>query len=468
MNTARPGNTHAPASALLLALALLLTGPAARSAAGADADAALRALAATKDEQERVAHIRRLAKIDGAQIVATLARLARSDPSTAVRIAAVTAVGTSRASKAESLLLQVLLYGGPLPLREATAKALRTRPGGGAAAVALLRRRSVTRLGQGLVIAALGYLRDPKSLSVLTTFATYRASPLRGEAIRALGRRRDEQGERLRTLVGLLRDDRDSEVLLSALEAAEGLPNPVLLPLAKRLSSAGTNAVRAAAKHLLRHIEEQRKVTDAKAAAQPDSAGKKEEDRYARPEPTPDKTPPPPPGPRKRFDLVYLLDVTGSAHDSLPRVCARILREARRTKAPDSSVRVGVIAYRGQRSARRAVQILPLTYDLARLPAFLGELRASGSDDRGAAIGTALHRALDQMDWRRRAHRRVYLFADAGISNARRAKAVVDLHYRTDGTHTHVAYYLRTRSKVPPELAALARLGGTTRVQQIR
>lgn len=150
---------------------------------------------------------------------------------------------------------------------------------------------------------------------------------------------------------------------------------------------------------------------------------------------------------------------------NLPRLRRRIEKEVQQIMEFGGSVRVGIVAYRGRRALKEAGDVLPLTFDAKKIRTYLQALKTGGVDDRGAAIAEALHDALDRMDWRATAKRRVKVFADTGAHEPKRALANVSIHFRADRTRTSVAYILRTRTVVPPELAALARAGGTGTVE---
>ena len=451
-------------SAWMLAVVLWVGAGLRPVSAGTELDDALRALSFAKEPKARLELVAKLAAHDTDRVVATLARLARQDDSAAVRAAAVTALGRSKNGKADKLLQGVLKHGGPLGVRRATAVALGTRPDGVDAILDVVDAKTALRLQRAVAVDALGFLRDHKSFVMLQRHATDAKSPYRIEALRALARRDDRKKERLTTYVRLLTTARDRETTMTLLDAAEGFAHPTMRPAARRLAESLEPAVKEAAEHLLHCIRE----ASARPAAPPADVG--EGHRYAKPHPDlpPVETPPPDPGPRGRLDLVYMLDVTGSAFQNLPRLRARILREFELLEDVGTSVRVGIIAYRSRRERRRAEDVLPLTFDGDRLRAFLEKIDPGGVDDRGAAIGKALHEALDTMPWRHHARRRVMLFADTGLGDPREANRVVSIHFRTDKTRTRVAYVLRTRTVVPDELERLAHLGGSRYVELLR
>ena len=444
----------------LIVFALMLAPPTAR--AGSDLDDALKALAGERDPAARLKLIKRLAANDGVRAAGALERLVRADPEVRVRVAAAHALGRSRAPKVDERIAGLVLFGGPLGVRRAVSAVLRRHP----AAVEKLRERLQARriepLEATLILRAFGSLKDDATLTVLMQVAGTEDCSFCSSAIRSLAARTDNRAKRLTLLGRLLHRSRDPETVLSVLDAAAPVADAMMKPAALRLATSLEPRVRAAAQHLLRRIAQ----VKAAAAAKPPAAKKGPEDRYAKPDaPPPGETVPPEPSLRDRYDLVYLLDATGSAHMNLPRLRRRIEREVEQIMELGASVRVGIVAYRGRRSPKTARDVLPLTFDTRKIRTYLRALKTGGVDDRGAAIGEALHDALDRMDWRATAKRRVKLFADTGAHEPRRALAKVSIHFRADRTRTSVAYILRTRTVVPPELAALARAGGTGTVE---
>jgi hypothetical protein len=262
---------------------------------------------------------------------------------------------------------------------------------------------------------------------------------------------------------------RDTEGVLQALDAVEpALAEGLRVPIARHATSLDP-PVREAAEHLLRLLGAE---ADDAPAPEPKAADPAEgERRYAEPEggedaPGDDREP----STRGRFDLVYALDVTGSAHASLPRLRERVLDEMELLQRVGGSVRVGIVAYRGGRSAQeraRSVVVLPPAYDAHRVGAFLDALETGGVDDRGAAVAAGLAEALDRTPWRWNAVRIVQLFADSDVDDLPTASRTVAIHFRADGTRTRVAYVLRTRTRVPEGIEALAPLGGTGVVERV-
>ena len=435
----------------------LLATPAA-SHAGSDLEKTLAALARSDDAQERLAQVARLVSIQGTRAAGALARLVHHDPAIEVRLGAARALGIIKAKNALDLLVEGVQTGGPLRVRTTLAKALRRHKGATQALLARLKSKRTTLLERGLVLRALGVFDDDETREVLQSRATSKQPYLRGEAIRALVMRSDVKPGPF--LVELLEKNQDADTLVTAIEAAEPVAGPDMRPALKRLETFLDPAIQEAATHLLERI----RIAEALAKAKAEKPAPEPKDRYHDPKGEPGDGPNAEPVSRGRYDRVYVLDATGSTSTMMPFLRLRILREMDLLTEVGSSVRVGIIAYRGGRNAQqraRGLDILPLTFDLGRVRTFMGGLRPKGVDNRGASVATALHEALDRMGWRPGARRMVKLIADSGIDDRKAACATVAIHYRADRTRTHVAYLLRTRSKVPPELTDLARHGGT-------
>jgi len=449
-------------SALLLVGLLVLGLSPQPAAAETDLDAALRALRKEENPELRIKRIARLQRFDSLRAAKALAQAAREDPVLAVRLAAVKALSKNRAEKAEELLVGLVRFGGPMTVRRAIALEVRGRPKAFEELCEQLDNRRTPIEEAGLIVQTFGWFRDEQSLERLRKLATDPKAPLCAMALRAMFLRTDRRSKRVACLTRLMTTSRDEDTLLTLLDEADRLPDPRFVPAVERLQTYLEPTIRKAAAHTLRQIQVEEAAKKAEAArAAPGQKGK-EGDRYAKPE-----DPPPPDQPldepplRPRFDFVYVMDATGSAFMNIPVLRKRIAQEVELITELGASLRVGLIAYRRAGSAQDPVEVLPLTFDLRRVHKWLDALETRGVDNRGAAISAALHAALDQMDWRRRARRRVRLYADCRAANPETASAVVSIHYREEKTRTSVAYILRTRKSVPSELADLARLGGT-------
>ncbi len=430
-------------------------------------DAALRKatadLAKAKDPKERLALVRVVMDVQGKRAARLLAKLVRDDPSIDVRVGAARALGLIRAENALDLVIERVLRGGPRDVRAELARAVYRRTGGRDALLGALGKQRTGRLGKGLILRSLWPFDDETTHASLLEHVQGDDDYLRGEALHALVARDGDRGKLVKRLLRLLIESGGVDRVMPVLDAAESVLHPSMRgPLASLQRSKHT-PVREAADHLLVALE--KLETTAKQGEEEDAVDP--EDRYD-PGKAGRRTPPRETTPgthtRPRFDLVFALDATGSTWGTLPEIKDRILREMDMLIHLGSSVRVGIIVYRGGRSETgkaQRFQMLAPTWDPNRVRAFLGRLKSGGVDDRGAPVAQALDDALDRVGWRWAAKRTVRLYADSRIEDPRRALRTVAIHYEADRTKTRVVYVLRTRTKMPPEYEELARRGGT-------
>jgi HEAT repeat protein len=438
---------------LLLAAALLVCA----NARGDDEGNPLRDLESARTPEARVALIPRIARLRTDHAAEALAWLVRRDPAPEARVAAARGLGLMPTDRAYRLLGSIILEGGPLRVRTAAAEALAMRDGAVQALTETLRLKRSKPLTRGLVLAALGRFHDAESLGVLDEYSASKDPHLRGEALRALARRVDGR-ERLAARVrALLSSKPDPIAYLQALEALAVLDDVALLPAVARLESSRHPLVRKAAKHQAARLRYIAAVRKAEAAVR---------DGYGAP------TPGDPPTTRRTHgDVVIVLDVTGSTVVVLPELKRRIRLEVERLRESTEDLRVGIVGYRFWKHVSRKIprrEILPLTFDLDRVETFLEGLRSQGPDSQGADVSGGLSEALDRMGWREGTSRSIILVADGKCHDPRAARSVVDVHHRADGAKTRVLFALAGRTKVPPEFAELARVGGTREVGLIR
>jgi len=430
----------------------------ARAVAGDTAvERAIAALGRAKDPDERLRQVRRLQLLGGERASAALARLVGHDPVALVRAGAARALGFIASEDALELLLAAVVDGGPRIVRVALAEAVRRRAGEPALLARLADRRAPAR-ERPLLLAALGSFADEPSLAVLVEHAGGADPALRDVALRALAVRADGRSEAEGVVRRWLENGRTPDELHAVLDVAELLVTPDMKPGLERVASFLDPALRESATWLLDVLRVRQMAADHKEVE------RAPEDRYGKGSDHPVDEPPPTPPGRARFDFVYVLDATGSTVATLPLLRTRILEEMALLVRLGSSVRVGVVAYRGGRSGSdraRRFQVLPPSYDPQRVRAFLEALESGGVDDRGASVALALEEALACTPWRWNARRSVQLFADSRCDDASRAALAVGVHFDADRTRTGIAYVLRTRTKMPPEYADLARLGGT-------
>jgi HEAT repeats len=415
----------------------------------------LQALRGAVGVDERIELAGRLAGLNDSRAAGHLARLVRQDPDASVRVAAARGLGRTRTDNDLDLLVELIQEGGPREVRATLAKSLNRKDDG----VEELRKAfdgsRADALGKGLILRALGFFRDQTTGEVLQLHARGTDAGLRWQALRAL-RDRPKAGAALRScLREALEKSRDRETLLQALDLLEDLEDESFLPLVVRLETFLEPVVRRAAGHLvakLRYLEAIRLAGE----GTPDGYGNR-------------KIPPEPPT-RARFDLVFVIDVTGSTVVVLDDLKDRIRREMKIIERLGTSLRIGIVGYRMWKNLARHVrreEILPLTYDFERIETFLAELKSRGPDSQGAAVERGLWHGLARMGWRWNASRFVHLVADSKCHDAKAARLVVRVHFQADRTRTRVAYVLRTRRSIPDVMKEIARVGGTGLVEVV-
>jgi hypothetical protein len=415
-----------------------------------------RALRELPDPAERLERIPRLVELENSRTASILARLVREDPDATVRLAAAEALGPMRTDNARKLLLEALLHGNIASVRSSLARGLASREDGLSTVLTALEEVKGDVLARQLLLESLVLFDDDAARATLLRHASGKDPDLASVALRAL--RRSERGRALLVprLRAILEKSRDRGVLLEAVDLLEDLEEPSMRPLVERLKTFLEPDVRRAAAHLaarLKHVEAVRR------------ARLKAESGYGA------RTPPPPPPARPRYDLVFVVDVTGSTVVVLPELRERIRREMRLLRSLDASIRVGIVGYRMWKNLSAHVtpyEILPLTFDGERVERFLEDLRSRGPDSRGANISGGLQQGLARMSWREEAFRFAVLVADGPCHDETRAKNLVNVHFRGGATRTRVLYVLRTRRSVPPEMEELARGGGTSLVELLK
>ncbi len=440
--------------------------------AAPDLVSVLKELKAEKDPTGRLRLVRHLLTFDGERAARTLAKLGAEDPSAEVRVGATRALGLVRNKTALEMLVWLARRGGPRAVRAATGRALARREGSAAALCEALAAARTTATERALLLGALGYLRDNVSFSVLRTHAQGRDLHLRGAAVHALVARADDPEKRRALLRSLLANGRTVDELMPVLDAAAMAPHDSYRPGLERALTFMDPALVEAAQHLLDQLAALDPEAAKKKAAVPKGKGKR--GRYAPGGgggPPPQDGPPPLPMQRGMTDTMIVLDATGSSHASLPYISERILHDMTVLHEAGVNVRVGVLLYRGGRAlggAGQPFEVFPLTYDIGRLRAFLGSIKASGVDDRGGRVGLALGEALGRSSWRWRARRAVHFYADGPCGDLEVARRAISIHFLADRTRTRFTYVARTRTSVPAEYAELARRGGSTPPEIVR
>lgn len=422
---------------------------------------------------DRINLLPRLAALETPGAALALAERLRSDPDARVRAAAARCLGTSRAEGASGLLITAAEEGGPRVVREAVARALSRRPGGVERVVEALEAPGTSEADAVMLLMALAGFHDPVTLAFVLARAKSPSREVRNAAVRVLSMRRDARDVRLQAVLRALGDARDDEDVLTGLDAADALLDPLLEPAVRLHAASPHPAVRSSATYVLARIRAA-SAAPAKAPAPGAAHHGLPDDRYAPPddgaEPPGETVPTPFLVPRGRVDVVYAVDVTGSTAATFDMLRRRIADEMALLTRVDVSLRVGVVAYRGGHGpdARKFMSVLPLCFDLSRVTAFLDKIDNQGVDDHGAAVASALRVALDLACWRWDATRDVHVLADSGCDDVEDAKLRIGVHFQGDGTRTSIAYVERTRTRVPVELDELARIGGTLVAERVK
>ncbi len=416
-------------------------------------DALLDALDRSDDPGTRVELAQRLARETAVRAAERLRDLVRDDTSVTVRMAAARALGRSPAPCATKLLLELTLRGGPRGVRRALGLALAER----AALPELLEALAEgdgqddrDDLGRGLLVEALGRDVSPEAAETLGRIARGPDAHLRREALRALAAHELGRAQLPALLREVLGRWHDLDTVMATLDLAEGFADEQFRAFADVLDTFLEPEVQGAVDAARRRLA----WLDAVAAARAASKG-----GYASDLELPD-----PPPPRPRIDIVYVFDATGSVSGHVDVIKQRIVREARTLARTGSDFRLGLVAYRDtpRRRGSWTTQVLPLSYDLAGAERWIDAVPVGGCDSEGASITQGLEEALCRMGWREGVERQVALIADSRTGNADACRALVKLHWQADHTRLHVWYLHRTRPHVPPDVEALARVGGGT------
>jgi len=116
-----------------------------------------------------------------------------------------------------------------------------------------------------------------------------------------------------------------------------------------------------------------------------------------------------------QLDLVFLIDATGSMGDEINKLKASMADVADQiaTLAEKPDVRYGLVAYRDRGDAF-VVRTHDFTYNLGDFQQNLADVYADGGGDNPEALNEALHRSLNDLNWRsEETVRLIILVADA-------------------------------------------------------
>ena len=406
------------------------------------------------DPADRVLLVPRIAALDTEAAAKRLARIVREDPAHDVRCEAARSLGKMQVDEAAEQLLQLAVWGGVRDLRVAVGRGLAGRTDGAPRIDARLAKPGLDALARERLIDVLSDIGTDYAAASLDARARSADAADRCAALRAMSRMRSARSLVSELLPETLVRFTDLDTVMTALDIAADAGDARVRPATARLATSASPCVRAAADAVLARLD----YRDALARRKPVPG--KAPSRYA-PAPADDDEPLPPP-PRPRVELVYLFDCTGSVSGYLPTMRKLIADELRPLIDLGCDLRVAVVAYREAKPAgmTHGTQILPLTYDMAQVNEFLEQIEARGTDSRGTDYGLALHDGLNRMSWRPNARHRAVIVADSKCGDPERAVAVAGDHFRNDRTVMSIWYLARTRTKVPDDLAELARAAG--------
>lgn len=118
-----------------------------------------------------------------------------------------------------------------------------------------------------------------------------------------------------------------------------------------------------------------------------------------------------------QIDVVFVIDSTGSMSDEIRTIKTHIINivEEVRRGNPRPDLRIGIVSYRDYQPEDR--EYVFRQYDLTRdVDSALNNLRAieaNGGGDHPEAVETALHVAINKMNWNSNAKKLVFLVGDA-------------------------------------------------------
>lgn len=118
-----------------------------------------------------------------------------------------------------------------------------------------------------------------------------------------------------------------------------------------------------------------------------------------------------------QFDVVFLIDSTGSMNDEIRSVKTHIINlvEEAQQGNPRPDIKIGVVTYRdhSKEEPDYLVRKYDLTSNTEAALRFLKKLEAEGGGDHPEAVADGLHEAIADMDWRSNSRRIIFLVGDA-------------------------------------------------------
>jgi hypothetical protein len=121
------------------------------------------------------------------------------------------------------------------------------------------------------------------------------------------------------------------------------------------------------------------------------------------------------------LDIVFVIDSTGSMHDEIRTVKEELVNIMDRINSgqPRPSIRVGVVAYRDYPNQEQEylTQTKGLTSNVNSVENFIMGIEAYGGGDYEEAAEAGLDKAINDMKWRKSAHKIIILVGDAPARN---------------------------------------------------
>jgi hypothetical protein len=140
------------------------------------------------------------------------------------------------------------------------------------------------------------------------------------------------------------------------------------------------------------------------------------------------------------LDIVFVIDSTGSMHDEIRTVREELvgIMDKINSGQPRPDVRVGVVTYRDYPNQEQEylTQVKGLTSNMNSVERFIKGIEAYGGGDYEEAAEAGLDKAINDMKWRKSAHRIIILVGDAP------ARDYPYQHYEDYGNEPH-QYYKR-------------------------
>jgi hypothetical protein len=108
------------------------------------------------------------------------------------------------------------------------------------------------------------------------------------------------------------------------------------------------------------------------------------------------------------FDVVFVIDATNSMEFAIDTVTSQLRGLVGRIQRIVPNARVGFVAYK-DKGDDFTVRMSALSFHADKLQSFINSIRAGGGGDYEEAVYDAMRAAIDDLDWRKYAHRVIVL-----------------------------------------------------------